>query len=296
MQLSKVAAAPQKHPAGGTGPGDTTAAGPAGQAAAHPHLTPRAKQQGQEPGRPPAASLGAGRGHRAGTRSGDTTTPCPPPPSCSCCCTAARVRPWGRQPPASAARAGCSSGSSAPLLSLPTLHPFVLPSLPAPNPPARPYRSGPAGQRRLQAAAPRNQSGRQEAPGPARPRSEPAEPGAGPPVRPRGRERGLAAPGGGLKGEGASWVVCPGPCPSRDSQGRVPSGFEHLQRRRLHSPCGQPVLSHPHNEVLPHTVMKPPVVQFLAINPHPITEKFDPILFALSPQVEIEVGEIPSLG
>lgn len=207
-----MAAAPQKHPAGGTGPACSTR-GTAGPAAAHPHLASRAEQQGQEPGRPPAASPGAGRGHPAGTPSGDTqhhaASPHPELLLLLHCGTGTGRGAASLQPPL-----------PVPAAPLPPSIPWSFTSLPvppAPNPPARPYRSGPAGQRRLQAAAPRNQSGRQEAPSPARPRSEPAEPGAGPPVRPRGRERGPAAPRGGLRWEGGSWVAGPGPgpCPSR---------------------------------------------------------------------------------
>ena len=54
----------------------------------------------------------------------------------------------------------------------------------------------------------------------------------------------------------------------RITQGYVQVAFEYLQGMRLHSLSGQPVLVLCHlngKEVLPHMVMKPPVVQFIPI-------------------------------
>ena len=58
------------------------------------------------------------------------------------------------------------------------------------------------------------------------------------------------------------------------AQDLVQVGFEDLQRRRLHSPSGQPgpVLRHPQSEeVPPHVQLELPVPQFVPIAPCPVT-------------------------
>ena len=54
------------------------------------------------------------------------------------------------------------------------------------------------------------------------------------------------------------------------AQDRVQVGFEYLQRRRIHSPSGQPGpgLHHPQREeVLPHVQLELPLLQFVPIVP-----------------------------
>jgi len=72
------------------------------------------------------------------------------------------------------------------------------------------------------------------------------------------------------------------------AQDRVQAGFEHLQRRRLPNPPGQPapVLHHPQREeVLPHVQMELPTLQFVPIVPcpsdsllprHPTKQRYSP--------------------
>ena len=58
------------------------------------------------------------------------------------------------------------------------------------------------------------------------------------------------------------------------AQDLVQAGLEYLQRRRLHSPSGQPVpgLRYPQREeVLPHVQLELPVLQFVPIAPCPVT-------------------------
>jgi len=58
------------------------------------------------------------------------------------------------------------------------------------------------------------------------------------------------------------------------AQDLVQAAPEYLQRRRLHSPPGQPVsvLRHPQREeVLPHVQTELPVPQFVPIAPCPVT-------------------------
>ena len=58
------------------------------------------------------------------------------------------------------------------------------------------------------------------------------------------------------------------------AQDLVQVGLEYLQRRRLHSPSGQPVpvLRHPQSEkVLPHVWMELPMLQFVPVAPCPVT-------------------------
>ena len=47
--------------------------------------------------------------------------------------------------------------------------------------------------------------------------------------------------------------------PEQAAQDPVQAGLEYLQRRRLHSPSGQPVpvLHHPQREDLPHVQLEP---------------------------------------
>ena len=57
------------------------------------------------------------------------------------------------------------------------------------------------------------------------------------------------------------------------AQDHVQAGFEHLQRRRLHNPSGQPVpvLCHPQSEeVLPHVQTELPMLQFVPVAPCPV--------------------------
>ena len=66
----------------------------------------------------------------------------------------------------------------------------------------------------------------------------------------------------------------PTPLPEQAAQDHVQAGLEYLQRRRLHSPSGQPGpgLRHPQREVvLPHVQMELPVLQFVPIAPCPVT-------------------------
>ena len=70
---------------------------------------------------------------------------------------------------------------------------------------------------------------------------------------------------------------CPTPLPKQGhlqqaAQDLVQAGLEYLQRRRLHSPSGQPVpvLRHPQSEeVLPRVQMELPRLQFV-----PVAQKF----------------------
>jgi len=61
--------------------------------------------------------------------------------------------------------------------------------------------------------------------------------------------------------------------PEQAAQHRVQAGFAYPQRRRLHSPSGQPVpgLRHPQREeVLPHVQTELPVLQFVPVAPCPV--------------------------
>jgi len=61
--------------------------------------------------------------------------------------------------------------------------------------------------------------------------------------------------------------------PEQAAQDLVQVGLEYLQRRRLHSPSGEPVpvLRHPQREVvLPHVQMELPVLQFVPVAPCPV--------------------------
>jgi len=58
------------------------------------------------------------------------------------------------------------------------------------------------------------------------------------------------------------------------TQDLVQAGLEYLQRRRLHSPSGQPVpvLRHPQREeVLPYVQTELPVLQFVPVASCPVT-------------------------
>lgn len=120
MQLSKVAAAPQKHPAGGTGPGDTTAAGPAGRPLLIRTSLPVPSSKARSPAGLPLPPLGPGgdteRGHGAGT-----------PP---------RRVPHPRAAPAVALRHG--SGRGAASLQPPLPVPAARAAAPLPSPPSPP--------------------------------------------------------------------------------------------------------------------------------------------------------------
>ena len=62
--------------------------------------------------------------------------------------------------------------------------------------------------------------------------------------------------------------------PEQAAQHRVQTGLEYLQRRRLHSPSGQPGpgLCHPQREeVLPRFQLELPLLQFVPIAPCPVT-------------------------
>jgi len=73
----------------------------------------------------------------------------------------------------------------------------------------------------------------------------------------------------------------PGPTPllkqvplEQAAQDLVQVSFEYLQRRKLHSPSGQPVpvLCHPQREeVLPRAQTELPLLQFVPIAPCPVT-------------------------
>ena len=57
------------------------------------------------------------------------------------------------------------------------------------------------------------------------------------------------------------------------AQDHIQTGFEYLQRRRLHNPSAQPVpvLYHPQNKkVLPHVQLEL-LLQFVSIAPGPVT-------------------------
>jgi len=80
--------------------------------------------------------------------------------------------------------------------------------------------------------------------------------------------------------------------PEQAAQDLVQAGLEYLQRRRLHSPSGQPVpvLRHPQREeVLPHVQMELPLLQFVPVGPCPVAghhwKELGPIL--LTPTLEI---------
>jgi len=63
--------------------------------------------------------------------------------------------------------------------------------------------------------------------------------------------------------------------PEQAAQGLVQAGLEYLQRRRLHSPSGQPGpgLRHPQREeVLPRVQLELPVLQFVSIAPCPVAK------------------------
>ena len=82
--------------------------------------------------------------------------------------------------------------------------------------------------------------------------------------------------------QGPLWVTQPNPLPKQGhpepaAQHRVQVGLEYLQRRRLHSPPGQPGpgLRHPQREeVLPHVQMELPVLLFVPLAPDTANDFF----------------------
>jgi len=78
--------------------------------------------------------------------------------------------------------------------------------------------------------------------------------------------------------KGPLWVTQSNSLPKQGhlqqaAQDLVQAGLEYLQRRRLHSPSGQPVpgLHHPQREeVLPHVQLELPLLQFVPIAPCPV--------------------------
>ena len=89
--------------------------------------------------------------------------------------------------------------------------------------------------------------------------------------------------------------------PEQAAQHRVQAGLKYLQRRRLHSPSGQPVpgLRHPQREeVLPHVQLELPLLQFVPIAPCPVAghhwEESGPILLTPTLQIFMGISKVPS--
>jgi len=84
--------------------------------------------------------------------------------------------------------------------------------------------------------------------------------------------------------------------PQQTAQDRIHAGLEYLQRRRLHSPSGQPGpgLRHPQREeVLPHVQTELPLLQFVPVAPCPVTgqqwKESGPVLLTRTLQILISI-------
>ena len=80
------------------------------------------------------------------------------------------------------------------------------------------------------------------------------------------------------------------------AQDCVQAGFQYLQRRRIHSPSGQPVpvLHHPQSEeILPRVQMELPMLQFVPVAPCPVAghhrKESGPILLTLTLEIFISI-------
>ena len=84
------------------------------------------------------------------------------------------------------------------------------------------------------------------------------------------------------------------------AQDLVQVGFEYLQRRRLHNPCGQPVpvLRHPQREEVLHVQKELPLLQFVPVAPCPVAglhwKESGSVLLTLTLQIFVDIYKVPS--
>jgi len=106
--------------------------------------------------------------------------------------------------------------------------------------------------------------------------------------------------------EGTSGVTQPNPLnkqghPEQAAQHRVQPGLEYLQRRRLHSPSGQPGpgLCYPQREeVLPRVPLELPLLPFVPVAPCPVAghhwKEPGPVLLTPTLQIFRGISKVPS--